>query len=172
MRERSGGITLIELLVTVAVLAVLLGIVLPSWQSMFRANRLTESVNALVASLQLARHEAIRSGQRVTLCASKDGATCSSEGYEHGWIVFRDTNADTKRDPGETLLHVRERVKGVTLRGNGPVARMISYTPLGTALRASGAFQAGTIHACAGERGRKVVLSRSGRIRTEHAPCG
>ena len=56
------GITLIELVVTIAVLAVAVAIAVPSYNTLITTNRIASEVNELVASLQYARREAVRRG--------------------------------------------------------------------------------------------------------------
>lgn len=95
-RNRLRGFTLIELMVTIAVLAILLGIAVPSFGDATLGSKLSSYANNFVASVNLARSEAIKRNTAVTLCASSDGTTCaSSGGWEQGWIV-----ACTTTSPG------------------------------------------------------------------------
>lgn len=83
------GFTLIELMVAIVVLAVLLGIGVPSFRDAAVGSRVSSYANDLVASVQLARSEAIKRNAPVTLCASSDGATCEDEGgWEVGWVIL------------------------------------------------------------------------------------
>ncbi len=82
------GFTLIELIVTIAVMAVLLGIAIPSFTDVTLGSKLRSQANDLAAGALLARSEAIKRNQPVTFCASANGATCaSSGGWHQGWIV-------------------------------------------------------------------------------------
>lgn len=67
-------------MVTIAILAILAGLAYPSFMNLINGERLTSSANELVASLQLARTEAIRLGSPVTVCRSDDGRTCRTGG--------------------------------------------------------------------------------------------
>ncbi len=170
--HRQTGVTLVELLVVLAIIGIVVGIGVPAWSTIARTNHLAAITNRLVGAIHLARAEAIRSGRRVTLCASRDGATCTTEGYQVGWIVFRDLDGDTRKDLLEPVLARGAADHTVVIQGNRPVARMISYTPMGVPKTATGAFQAGTLYLCADGDGRRIVLSRSGRLRVETARCG
>lgn len=82
------GFTLIELMVAIVVLAVMLGIGVPSFRDAAVGSRVSSYANDLVASVQLARSEAIKRNAAVTLCASSDGENCEDEGgWEVGWII-------------------------------------------------------------------------------------
>lgn len=87
--RKARGFTLVELMVTLLVLAVLLGLAVPSFRDAALSSRLTGYANDLVASVQVARSEAIKRNASVTLCASTDGATCEEDvGWEVGWIIL------------------------------------------------------------------------------------
>ena len=75
-RARSlSGLTLIELLVGIALSAALMTLAAPSFRTQIAASQLTSATNALLGSLTQARAQAIRLGQRVTVCRSNDQTT-------------------------------------------------------------------------------------------------
>ena len=90
LARRSKGFTLVELMVTIAVVAVLLAIALPSFRKVIQRNRVASASNDLLASISYARTTAINRGQLVSMCPSTDGANCTSAGrdFESGWIVY------------------------------------------------------------------------------------
>lgn len=81
------GFSLIELLVTITVLAILLAIALPAFSSSRLNTVLRTSSNNLLASAHLARGEAIKRNSPVTLCVSADGLVCGTGDWSQGWIV-------------------------------------------------------------------------------------
>jgi type IV fimbrial biogenesis protein FimT len=84
----AQGFTLVELMVTLLVLAILLGLAVPSFRDASLSSRLTGYSNDLVASVQVARSEAIKRNLSVTLCAaSAESSTCEDVNWEDGWIV-------------------------------------------------------------------------------------
>lgn len=169
--QKSRGLTLLELLITLAVLAVLLGMGVPAFQDVIAQNRATASTNLLVTSLHLARSEAVRSGLHATVCPG-DAEGCRSDGYHQGWIVFLDPNRDGRRQAEEPLLRVFDALdKGVTATGNSTVSDYVMYTPRGHTRLASGGFQAGTLTICSQPYARRIVISRAGRPRLEQDAC-
>lgn len=68
------GFTIVELMLTLAVAAVILSLGVPSFQGLVERNQLTSGINQFVSSLTLTRSEAVKRNQRVSLCSSSDGA--------------------------------------------------------------------------------------------------
>lgn len=175
MGHRVRGVTLIELFVVLAILAILVGVAVPGMQYWVDAVRIGTLVRALHSDLQLARSEAIRRGERVVMCAAHSQTSCAVvPGWQQGWLMFVDVNNNARRDEGEPVLRYHGALPpGWSARGNQPVARFVSYDSLGSTRMVSGAFQAGSIVVCRqGMRAgapppRRVVINSVGRPRTE-----
>jgi len=98
------GFSLTELMVVIAIVAILFGIAVPSYRYIANASRMSSEINALLGDLMFARAEAIKEGQTVSLCVSSDGATCSgSLAWGNGWIVFPDPGATDTPAAGSVL---------------------------------------------------------------------
>jgi type IV fimbrial biogenesis protein FimT len=172
---KHSGATLLELMVVLAVSAILLGIGIPSFAALTSSSRLASTTNELVSSLHLARSEAIKRGSRTVMCTSATGTACAgSGGWHQGWLVFHDANNNAVLDAGETVILARQALPaGFSLRGNEHVSEYISYTPGGATKLISGAFQAGTLTLCNESGGpgaaRQVIISSTGRPRTVKA---
>lgn len=93
----ARGFTAVELMVTVAVIAIVAALAAPNFNSMIQSSRLTAGANDLVAALQLARMEAIRSNGRVDVCPSTDGAACGGADWRR-FIVLRRRDTTVVRD--------------------------------------------------------------------------
>jgi type IV fimbrial biogenesis protein FimT len=160
----SDGFTLVELLVTMVIMAVLLAVVVPTFQETRRANQLASYVNTLHASLILARGEAVKRNGRVVVCKSADGATCLTTGrWDQGWIVFGDRDNDAVLDANETVIQRQTAlVSGFHLTGNNNVENYISF-------RETGAANPGTFTLCqqssSSTKARQLIVSPTGRPR-------
>lgn len=78
---------MVELMVTVAVLAVLLAVAFPNLTALVNGNRLTGNANELLAALQIARSEAVTRNTTVVLCRSNNGVSCATGAMWNGWIT-------------------------------------------------------------------------------------
>lgn len=174
---RIRGFTLLEALVVLALLAVLLSLAAPSLKSLRQKHQMQSAAEQLQASLQLARSEALRRQQRVTLCVRESavaaGQGCASAGtWAQGWVVFVDGNDNGQREAAETVLQLQAALPGfLSLQGNATVDRYISYGPQGRSQSTSGAFQAGTLTLCATGQAHvwRVVINAVGKPRLERA---
>ncbi len=129
------GVTLIELVVTLSIAAILLTIGVPSFQDLMRNNRSAAQVNEFLTALNLARSEAVKRGASVSVCSSTDSATCrtsSVTNWADGWILYV-----TGTSPLE-VLRVWPAMSGtatctatageVTFRGTGQATAAITFT--------------------------------------------
>lgn len=103
------GFTLIELMITVALVAILLALSAPYFRETITSNKIGAEANNLKASLNLARSTAARLNQPVALCKSADGEDCTTDDYwEQGWITFNDLNRNGAVDSGDGELVIQE----------------------------------------------------------------
>jgi len=103
------GYTLIETLVAVALTAILLGVGLPSMTRFIGNWQVSDAMNSFTGSLRVARTEAIKRGRDVRMCASTDGATCTStmnatKGWATGWIIYVDNNKSLSFTSGTDVI--------------------------------------------------------------------
>ena len=172
-QQRQNGFTLYELLITVVIVALIVAIGVPNLTDFRRNSRATALANDLHGSFFLARSEAARARQNVTICSSSDPfaatATCDGAGFEEGWIVFVDTDGDRIRDTGadENVLKAFPAVhETIHINSN---AQNFSFEPTGLGA-AAGPFIAmicddrGNTAAAGGQSAaRRVVVTPIGR---------
>jgi type IV fimbrial biogenesis protein FimT len=107
--KASAGFTLIELLVVIVIVAILMGVGVPSFKYVTNSSRLSAEVNGLLGDMQLARAEAVKDGKSVTICASANQTTCSNApDWSKGWIVYMDPTDVGVVDPDETILRAQK----------------------------------------------------------------
>ncbi len=98
------GFTIVEMMIAIAIIAVIAALALPSLSQFFARNDLIGSTNELITGISQARAEAISRSSTVTLCPSSDGAGCDNGDWESGWIVFADNNANGALNAGEDIV--------------------------------------------------------------------
>lgn len=96
-RRSAAGFTLLELMIGITVLAIGLGIAVPSFMDLIRQNRLTTQTNGLMGALAIARSEAVKRGTPVTVCpvaaANQDQCSGANNWAANGWLVISDVRA-------------------------------------------------------------------------------
>jgi prepilin-type N-terminal cleavage/methylation domain-containing protein len=162
------GLTLIECLVVIAILAILMAIGPGSFSALLAANRLGSTQTELRALLAHARMEALARNSRVTVCRSHDGVQCagtSRVGQQRwqGALQFVDQNQDRRVGAGESVAYAvrfHPAVSAVWNRGDSLV-----YQADGTARGGSnGTF---VLQSSSSEVEHRLVVSLLGRVRTE-----
>jgi len=165
------GFTLIELMVVLALGIVLMSLTVPAMTGMLNSQRVASLGSAFLASLNLARNEAIKRNARAVVCKSAAGVSCAaSGGWEQGWIVFHDINNNAALDINEPVIEQQgAAAPGLSLSGNTPVANYVSYTASGSAKLIDGRFQSGTFTLCldpvSSPDVRQIALPKTGRAR-------
>ena len=116
---KTRGFTLVELMMTLAVAAVLVGVGVPSMQNLIRNNRLTAATNQFVSSLNIARSEAIKQGRNATVCVSDTQNSCSGSNWRLGWLAWVDSDQDGNLDfPQEVLRAVEPLADSIQIDTN------------------------------------------------------
>ena len=119
------GFTLIEMLVTLGMMAIVLALGVPAFKDTVRGSTLTADINEFIAALNFARSEAIKRGMRVTV--AKTGTY-----WEQGWQVFTDNPTYGTVDGTDAVLRVHGALQTLySLRGNNNFTNFISYQPSG-----------------------------------------
>lgn len=177
--QRQRGVTLIEMMVTVAVAAILMAAAVPSFNTMIQNNRISAQVNDFVSAVHAARGEAIKRGTPVTLCSSSNQRSCNGgQTWNGGWVVFEDQNttglpaAPTSAEDAR-LIRVWYPLEGnATFSGD---AGYLRFQPNGTASWGSAPGAARTftldIPNCSGDQKREISINRLGHVATKRLSC-
>lgn len=159
-------------MIAIAVLAILIGLALPSFRVAVQNNRITSQANELVTAFHLARSEALKRNRPVVVCASDDGDSCQG-GWAEGWIIAEDDAAPGAADPAlAQVIRVWPAPAGGTSIAGDAVFR---FLPRGEMDADMGVSFPATIDmeipACRGDQARKLFINRAGRVAVETAPC-
>ena len=173
---RQRGFTLVELMVVIAVIAVIAGIALPSFRDLTRRSQLTSAANELSAAIQAAKMESIRTNSKVELCPSTDGSTCAGSNWRR-FIVRSVRSGVTTVIRDVTLARGTYTVTGSTnVSANNRIAYLADgFVRAGTATATP---QSGALGVCnaamATENARDVSfsMSRVSVSRAHRAACG
>jgi type IV fimbrial biogenesis protein FimT len=161
--ERLGGFTLLEAMVSTAIFAVLAVLAVPAFADLKLDADRTATVNEFFHSIFLARSEALKRGEVVSVCRSGNGETCAGPGapWTVGWIVFvnSDREEPAERDDNEPVLAVYGARDGGTITSNRAT---YSFRP-----GVQGVVN-GTIVFCdrrGSDHARAIIISHTGRPR-------
>ncbi|ABA56520.1 putative type-4 fimbrial pilin related signal peptide protein (plasmid) [Nitrosococcus oceani ATCC 19707] len=114
--RHTHGFTLAELIITLAIAAILTTMAVPSFTGAIRTDRLVTDTNTLITTFTLARTEAIKRGMQAAVCSGSETAGCGGS-WNDGWIVFVDSDEDCAYTTGtDTLLRVSQGLDNSTLK--------------------------------------------------------
>ncbi|WP_323813031.1 GspH/FimT family pseudopilin [Cellvibrio sp. NN19] len=164
---KSQGFTLFELMICTAVLAITLGLAIPSLFEQIKTIRTKVATHELLRAIESARTLAVTSNKRSVLLANQND-------WEQGWALFIDYNNDGVLNGEETLKQQRKALKDIKIHANSHVEEYISFIGTGEGrkigIENGGAFQVGTIKICpeTSGKGYALILSRGGRTRIQN----
>jgi len=163
---RIAGLTLVELLVTLVIAALLMGLALPAFLELTAASRSTAALNQLIGSVHLARSSAVTHHATVTLCPGAGRSCFGRDQWHRGALLFLDRDGDGRVDDDEPVLRRLPPVDG-----GGRIywrsfrnRTYLRFVPRGYTQWQNGSF----LYCPAGgeaRRARMIILNAQGRVR-------
>jgi len=164
----APGFTLIELMVTIAIIGLVALFGIPAFGDFVLNNRLRGQTSNFIAQLTHARSEAMRTATRVTVCPGTAGG-CAGSNWENGWVVFNDTNANATVDSGETVIGIGAALDGGNTLRSTAFTTYISFRHDGSSRNVAGSGLAGSFALCDsrgyGDKAQAIAVSASGRVK-------
>jgi type IV fimbrial biogenesis protein FimT len=165
-RRQVAGFTLLELMVTIAIMAVLIAIAVPSFQGSLRSNRVATTSNELLASLSLARSEGIKSTRGGGVCASANGSSCGAD-WSQGWMVWTEKDGDGVYDNDETVVRYSQGKPRLQVAGS---AATVAFDGRGR-IMGGAAATIGVVPEGVTTPARCVDITITGQARVKHGAC-
>lgn len=178
----KAGFTLIELIVTLAVLAIVVAMAAPAFNGMIANNRSVSMASELVATLNYARSESIRQAKRVSICPSTNGTSClsSANDWAKGWLVFVDrAGSDIAPVSVGTVLRYWDKLDKkavVSLLQDETAISFLRFNSKGMLARA-GTFDTDVrtfeayVSGCKGDAGRRITVGVTGFVSSSKSTC-
>lgn len=176
--SRESGFTLVELMITIALVAIIVGIAIPSFRDMIMNNRLVAQANDVVTLLNLGRSEAVKRGRRVVLCNTADpnAAPACQNGttYSGGMLLFAKVsgnNSMTSFENNDELIKIgMPALGGIRLDSNGKGGTSVAFRGDGTIVNQTlGTPFPIRFYVCDSRgdtRGRMISVNAIGRVRS------
>ncbi len=177
MKKNYAGFSVIELMVVVAIAAILVALAAPSFVKLIRSTSIASAVNTFMADARFARSEAVRLGGAVVMCRSDapeaanpscgTGSGPNGNGWVSGWIVFKDLDNNGAKDSADPLLRVQSPITSVNSIVDSVSTKLV-FTATGRLKSLSSGtktLQFGSAPDFSNEVQRVVCVSLGGRVR-------
>jgi len=164
-KRNNLGLSLIELMMTLAVLATLISVAAPAFGKLIQSTEAHTSRSALTTALNTARILAASKNVHVVVCPSADQQYCGhTTEWQHGWLIFIDADDDGLRDADEELLSVAQaQPPGVAILSTVGRTR-IDYRPDGSATGSNVTFT--VCDRRGADEATALVINNAGRVRS------
>lgn len=179
MRRFQIGFTIIELMVTLIVLAIVMAIVVPNFTGLINRNASLAIGEEMITAFNFARTEAIKLRQPVSICPSDDDATGCGDDWSNGWIVY--TDGATETADSTTVSSVLRVWNDISSSAELAVSRganavdFVRFTGMGMLARVGGSTDSVSVTAqqknCSGEAARNITIGLAGIISSKGTQC-
>lgn len=166
--RKEAGVTLIELMIAISLLAIVLTMGVPAYQTFVQNARATTQANELVTAINFTRAEAVKRGARVSICPSSDHANCNGgTDWTVGWMVFVDTSSGTGNPDVGEVLRVWDGPSG-SATINGP--QNVQFRAIGDVVTDPDDFSLEMAN-CTGDNAREITINAAGRPSVSRTAC-
>jgi type IV fimbrial biogenesis protein FimT len=161
--KKHSGFTILELMITLAIVAIVTSLAIPSLSQFIKNDRLVTQINTLVSHLAYARSEAVTRNQQVVICARGSDTSCGSD-WKEGWLLFVDDGNGSLDIGTDTILRVQQTLEGQNLLfSSALIGNSVIYDYRGFASDSNGTF---LLCDDRGQDFQKVIsISNTGRVR-------
>lgn len=167
--KQSSGYTLVELMVTVAIVAIFTTFAVPAFNAFVTNNRLVNVVNGVAGGINYARSEAVSRGTSVAVCAGNGSTTapaCSgSNDWTNGYIVHTDINSNGVLDGADQILRVQGDY-GDNINVLGASVQTVVFSNEGFLESGNG-----NIDFCSDYNDRRLTIAANGNVRLSMPVC-
>ncbi|OAL80872.1 fimbrial biogenesis protein FimT [Acinetobacter sp. SFB] len=166
--KQKNGFTLIELIITLAIVAIIVSIALPYFHDIMARQEIKNISNKLISSIQLAKSHAAIHHTNVVLCPSQNKVSCQSSHWNSGFIVFLDSNKNRQVDADEKIISIETtelKYGNLDWRGTLRTPSVTFQAENGLPNGSNGSF-----YYCSNyqQTHYKILLSRMGHTRIEN----
>jgi type IV fimbrial biogenesis protein FimT len=173
--KRQSGFTLMEVLFTMMVAGILVGLGVPSFKTSVQNNRLVSQANDLLGMLLYSRSQAVLSNDNVTVCASNNTNTstpsCSGTDWSKGWIVCQEaSNGNTGCASGYTVLRIESALSGGNSLTNASNLSKITFSPATGGLTTGNSLYFDLCDSRGASYGRAIYVYSAGQARVSTTP--
>ena len=162
--DAFNGFTLIELMITISIAAILVGLAVPSFGSLIEKNQITTAHNDLISALKLARNSAITHSKDTYVCELQNKNQCNTSrpfnaDWSKGWLVFVDDNGNRKLDNDDLIQLISRKPEKTDTA--------IVFNQRGRLrFRSDGSSRSAGFYLCNQTEKRHIYLLYSGRTRS------
>ena len=175
--KNSNGFTLVEVIITLVVVAIIMAVGIPGLSSMMANNQAIANSNDLITALSFSRNESVKRGTRISICAKSPTAqgnfTCGAgnNDWSNGWFAFVDSNGSAAADYSPTSEN--------QLRSwPAPSGNFTMTGPVSVGFNSSGTIQGNAAIAltikyshCTGQQNRTIIIATTGHTSITKEPC-
>lgn len=169
-KRSSRGVTVMELIVTLSIGAILLTIGIPGFSAILEKNRIGVASSLLHTSFNMARGEALKRRDGVRICPSADSNSCRNDGdWSEGWVIFEDANSNNTPETTEIIRVVDLEEPSIKIVASASSANYLQFQPTGMAVGDGGiGGEMRICHQDSSIRSKVLSISAAGQIRLQN----